>query len=197
LVGLPPNGVKKPGESDDTSDIRDPMGPHRDHARTPLERLQAGTCTTGGVATLAADGIANPPALMAAAQRYLRAVSTSTRARRPSRYSAYRGPPMGATAHRRSASQAGTSYGRRGVRRSSSSALTVFYGASQGLASAHQSWLLRARSSVGKPGRRSRPLSRAGRRPCPRFPPFPKRSAGRSERQLPGPSASQPLSPSE
>jgi hypothetical protein len=38
--------------------------------------LQAGTCTTGDVAKLAADVLANPPALLAAAQRYLRSVGT-------------------------------------------------------------------------------------------------------------------------
>lgn len=39
-----------------------------------LRRMQDGTCTSGDVARLAADVLANPPPVMAAAQRYLREV---------------------------------------------------------------------------------------------------------------------------
>jgi hypothetical protein len=41
-----------------------------------LERLQLGTGTVGEVAVLAAEVLANPPPLMATAQRYLRAMGT-------------------------------------------------------------------------------------------------------------------------
>jgi hypothetical protein len=41
-----------------------------------LERMRAGVATTGDVAKLAAEVLANPPAVMVAARRYLNAVGT-------------------------------------------------------------------------------------------------------------------------
>lgn len=41
-----------------------------------LERMRAGAATTGEVAKLAAEVLANPPAVMVAARRYLNAVGT-------------------------------------------------------------------------------------------------------------------------
>jgi hypothetical protein len=46
----------------------------RDQAIELLQRMQDGTCTSGDVARLAADVLANPPPVIAAAQRYLREV---------------------------------------------------------------------------------------------------------------------------
>lgn len=41
-----------------------------------LQRMRAGVATTGDVAKLAAEVLANPPAVMVAARRYLNAVGT-------------------------------------------------------------------------------------------------------------------------
>ena len=48
----------------------------REAAIGALERMRAGVATTGDVAKLAAEVLANPPALMVAARRYLNAVGT-------------------------------------------------------------------------------------------------------------------------
>jgi len=50
------------------------MGTLREQAVDLLVRMQDGTCTSGDVARLAADVLANPPPVIAAAQRYLREV---------------------------------------------------------------------------------------------------------------------------
>jgi hypothetical protein len=48
----------------------------REAAIRALERMRAGVATTGDVAKLAAEVLANPPAVMVAARRYLNAVGT-------------------------------------------------------------------------------------------------------------------------
>jgi hypothetical protein len=73
-VELPPRRFSKPGASDAMSQGSDGMGPLRDQAIELLQRMQDGTCTSGDVARLAADVLANPPPVIAAAQRYLREV---------------------------------------------------------------------------------------------------------------------------
>jgi hypothetical protein len=52
--------------------VYDGMGTLRELAVQLLRRMQDGTCTSGDVARLAADVLANPPPVMAAAQRHLR-----------------------------------------------------------------------------------------------------------------------------
>ena len=82
LVELPPTAVSKTvgavcdrvglggdGHGVDTGGVR--MA-----AIGALERMRAGVATTGEVARLAAEVLANPPALMVAARRYLNAVGT-------------------------------------------------------------------------------------------------------------------------
>lgn len=76
LVRLPPRRFSKPGESVDAAQGYDEKGTLREHAVELLERLQAGSCTSGDVARLAAEVLSNPPPLVAAAQRYLGAVGT-------------------------------------------------------------------------------------------------------------------------
>jgi hypothetical protein len=48
----------------------------REAAIGALERMRSGVATTGEVAKLAAEVLANPPALMMAARRYLNAVGS-------------------------------------------------------------------------------------------------------------------------
>ncbi len=67
LVGLPPRRFSEPGASDAISQGSDGMGPLRDQAVELLRRMQDGTCTSGDVARLAADVLANPPTVIAAA----------------------------------------------------------------------------------------------------------------------------------
>lgn len=64
----------KPGESSVAAVGSEQMGTFREHAVELLRRMQQGTCTSGDVARLAADVLANPSPLIAAAQRFLRVV---------------------------------------------------------------------------------------------------------------------------
>lgn len=64
----------KPSQTDEAAQGWDGMGTLRELAVQLLRRMQDGTCTSGDVARLAADVLANPPPVMAAAQRYLREV---------------------------------------------------------------------------------------------------------------------------
>ena len=62
-------GLQADGHRVDTRELREA-------AIAALERMRAGVATTGEVAKLAAEVLANPPALMVAARRYLNAVGT-------------------------------------------------------------------------------------------------------------------------
>lgn len=72
LWGYPPPRFSKPSASDAISEGSDGMGPLRGQAIELLQRMQDGTCTSGDVARLAADVLANPPPVIAAARRCLR-----------------------------------------------------------------------------------------------------------------------------
>jgi hypothetical protein len=74
LVELPPRRFSKPSQSGEAAQGWDGMGTLGELAVQLLRRMLDGTCTSGDVARLAADVLANPPPVMAAAQRYLREV---------------------------------------------------------------------------------------------------------------------------